>query len=68
MLEALDPFLTVSAESRATMKLSLRVDLINNFLQSREEDMNNFVNFILKESVQSSLGKYMEQLKSKAKH
>ena len=66
--KALDPFLTVSAESRATMKLSLRMDLINNFLQSREEDMNNFVNFILKESVQSSLGKYMEQLKSKTKH
>ena len=66
--KALDPFLTVSAESRATMKLSLRMDLINNFLQSREEDMNNFVNFILKESVQSNLGKYMEQLKSKTKH
>lgn len=65
--KALEPFLTVSAESRATMKLSLRVDLIDNFLKSREEDMDNFVNFILKESVQNNLGKYMEQLRSKAK-
>lgn len=66
--KALEPFLTVSAESRATMKLSLRADLIDTFLRSREEDMNNFVDFILKESVQSNLGKYMEQLKSKAKN
>ena len=65
--KALEPFLTVSAESRATMKLSLRVDLIDNFLKSREEDMDNFVNFILKESVQNNLDKYMEQLRSKAK-
>jgi 3,2-trans-enoyl-CoA isomerase len=66
--KALEPFLTVSAESQATMKLSLRADLIDNFLRSREEDMNNMVNFILKDSVQSNLGNYMEQLKSKAKH
>ena len=67
--KALEPFLTVSPESQATMKLLLRADLINidNFLKSREEDMNNMVNFILKESVQSNLGKFMEQLKSKAK-
>ena len=64
---ALEPFLTVSAESRATMKLSLRADLIDNFLRSREEDMNNFVDFILKDSVQNNLGKFMEQLKSKQK-
>ena len=66
--KALEPLLSVSAESRATMKLSLRGDLINNFLRLREEDMNNFLNFILQESVQSNLGKYMEQLKSKAKN
>lgn len=64
---ALEPFLTVSAESRATMKLSLRADLIDSFLRSREEDVDNFVNFILRDSVQNNLGKYMEQLKSKAK-
>ena len=65
---ALEPFLTVSAESRATMKLSLRANLIDDFLGSREEDMNNMVDFILKDSVQSNLGKYMKQLKSKAKN
>ena len=66
--KALEPFLTVSAESRATMKLSLRSNLIDDFLGSREEDMNNMIDFILKDSVQSNLGKYMEQLKSKAKN
>lgn len=63
--EALEPFLHVSAESRATMKLSLRADLIDEFLKSRAVDMDKFVSFILRDSVQNRLGKYIEQLKSK---
>ena len=64
--KALEPFLHVSAESRATMKLSLRADLINDFLRSREVDMDKFVSFILRDSVQDNLGKYIEKLKSKS--
>lgn len=63
--EALKPFLHVSAESRATMKLSLRADLIEEFLKSRIVDMDKFVSFILRDSVQNRLGKYIEQLKNK---
>lgn len=63
--KALEPFLLVSAESRATMKLSLRADLIDAFLRSRDDDMDKFVSFILRDSVQSNLRKFIEQLKSK---
>ena len=61
--KALQPFLIVSAESRAKMKLSLRADLIDNFYTSREEDVDNFVSFILRDSVQQNLGKFIKQLK-----
>ena len=63
--KALEPFLCVSAESRATMKLSLREDIVDNFLRTRDEDMDKFVSFILQESVQNNLGSYMEQLKNR---
>ena len=65
--KSVEPFLHVSAESRATMKLSLRGDLIESFLKSREEDLDFFVSFILRDSVQDNLSKYIQQLKSRTR-
>ena len=63
--EALQSYLETFREARAEMKLSLRADLIKEFLQSRDEDMNKFVSFVLQDSVQSQLRNYMKKLKSK---
>ena len=63
--EALQPYLETFHEARAEMKLSLRADLIKEFLQSRDEDMDKFVSFVLQDSVQNQLKNYMQKLKSK---
>ena len=63
--KALLPFLEVSQDSRSVMKASLREDLLRSYLQSTEEDMENFVSFVLSDSVQNQLGKYIEKLKRK---
>ncbi len=62
---ALLRFLTVSQESRSTMKLFLRSELIESFKLSREKDMSTFVSFIMQDSVQERLGKYIQKLKQK---
>ena len=61
--DALTPYLSVSAESRSTMKLSLRRDLINSFLASRDQDTVDMVSFLERDSVQRNIGEYMERLK-----
>ena len=60
--EALKPFLDVSHEARAEMKLSLRGELIEKFLQNRDGDLEHFVSFILSESVQSKLAEFIKRL------
>lgn len=64
--EALQPYLNTFPEARAHMKLSLRAKLIDEFLQSRDEDMDKFVSFVLRDSVQNQLGSYVQKLKSKS--
>ena len=64
---ALEPYLSVSQESRMTMKLSFRSRLISDFKKARDKDMHDFVNYIMKESVQVNIGNHMKQLKSKNK-
>ena len=64
-LSALEPFLAVSQLSRATMKLSLRGDLIDRFVRSRTDDEDRFVGFVMQDSVQKSLGDYIQKLKSR---
>lgn len=63
--EALQPYLETFHEARSDMKLSLRDDLIKEFLQSRDEDMDKFVNFVLQGSVQDQLRNYIQKLKNK---
>lgn len=63
--DALLPFLTVFQESRSTMKLFLRSEPIESFKLSREKDMSTFVSFIMQDSVQERLEKYIQKLKLK---
>lgn len=64
-VQAITPFLSVSQEARAVMKQSLRAELVSSFLETRDKDREDFVNFILRDSVQRNLQKYIENLKSK---
>lgn len=61
--EALQPFLEVFQESRTEMKLSLRSDLIKSFQLTRDEDMDRFVSYVLRDSVQTQLGAYITAIK-----
>ena len=61
-IESLKPFLRVSQKSRAEMKLSLRNGLIADFKSSRERETEHFISFVLEDSVQNALGKYIAQL------
>lgn len=64
-LQILTPYLVVSQESRRTMKEYLRAELIHSFQRTRQSDMNDFVNYVMKSSVQKKLGDYIHQLKGK---
>lgn len=43
----------------------MRKPAIDRLLASREADIQHFVNFITKESIQKSLGMYLEMLKKR---
>lgn len=47
------------------MKLSLRSELIEKFLQNRDRDFEHFVSFILSKSVQTKLAEYMKLMRIK---
>lgn len=64
-LQVLKPYLLVSQESRKTMKKYMRAELIENFNLMRESDMDNFVDYVMKVSVQEQLGSFIQRLKRK---
>ena len=64
-VKALHPFLNVSQVARSTMKMSLRTEILTMFLDSEEEEIETFVSFVMQESVQEQLGKYIKKLKRK---
>lgn len=64
-LQILAQYLTVSTESRRTMKKYLRAELIEGFEKSRDTDMCNMVDYMMKVSVQKNIGDYIQQLKVK---
>lgn len=66
-LRALTPYLSVSQESRRTMKQYFRRELVTDFNVMRQKDKDTFVNYIMKESVQKQLAIYIQQLKNKSK-
>ncbi len=63
--EALRPFLSVSQEARATMGFYLREELLERFLATRDQDMERFIEFMMRDSVQERMGKYIKHLKKK---
>ena len=62
---ALLPFMNVSPDGRFANKIQLRQDLIELFHTTREKDIEAFVDYTMQDSVQESLGKYVEDLKKK---
>lgn len=61
----LNKFKNISPVARGLTKTVIRQDTIKNMINSREQDLNTFVGFVQNESVQKSLGLYLEQLKKK---
>ena len=64
---ALKPYLDVCHETRAWMKYFLRADLIEKFTETRDKDMEQFVSYVLRDSVQGRLKSYMDQMNIKTK-
>lgn len=63
--KALSLYLSVSQESRQTMKRYLRADLIDGFEAKRIQDKENFLDYVMRDSVQKQLGIYIQQLKGR---
>lgn len=59
-------YLKLPAMARQLTKQQIREPVVDKLLTKREEDIAHFVNFITKESVQKTLGFYLEQLKKKS--
>lgn len=53
--------------ARQLTKTQMKKPLVDKLMSRREEDIDHFVNFITKDSVQKALGFYIEQLKNKQK-
>ena len=62
-LQALSSYLSVSQQSRQTMKRYLRAELIDDFDSKRVKDRDNFLDYVMRDSVQEQLGIYIQQLK-----
>ena len=56
----------VSGMARGLTKLQLRHERVGKLLAVKEDDIDNFVNFVSSPAVQKGLGAYMENLKKKA--
>ena len=52
--------------ARGLTKLQLRHERVGKLLAVKEDDIDNFVNFVSSPAVQKGLGAYMENLKKKA--
>ena len=55
----------VSEVARVLSKLMLRQPTIDKLRSRQQDDINQFVSFCMKDSVQKSLAMYMEALKKK---
>nr|DBA19411.1 TPA: hypothetical protein GDO54_015252 [Pyxicephalus adspersus] len=58
-------WLSVPDHARQITKSMIRKPIIDRLVKQREADINNFVSFISKESIQKSLQVYMDRLKQK---
>lgn len=57
------PYLNVFEEARIKMKQSLHSDLVQEFERRREEEAEEFVNYIMQSSVQHHLQQYKNKMK-----
>lgn len=60
-------WLKIPDHARQLTKMQMRKGTIDKLLTKREEDIQNFVSFITKDSVQKTLEFYLAQMKSKGK-
>lgn len=60
-------FFLLADFARQLTKTQMKMSLIDKLLSRRDEDIEHFVNFITKDSVQKTLGFYLEQMKKKQK-
>ncbi len=51
--------------AREITKSSMRGETLNKLISQREADVDRFVSFTCKDSIQKSLGYYLESLKKK---
>nr|QFF91530.1 enoyl-CoA delta isomerase 1 isoform 2 [Potamotrygon motoro] len=64
-LSTMSEWLTIPDHSRQITKTMMRKPIVERLLTQREADIQNFVNFISKDSIQKSLEMYMEMLKQR---
>jgi 3,2-trans-enoyl-CoA isomerase len=55
----------LKAMAREITKSSMRGETLNKLISQREADVDRFVSFTCKDSIQKSLGYYLESLKKK---
>lgn len=60
-LNVLQSYLSVSQESRVTMKQYMKADFINDFERTRQQDLANFVEYVMRDSVQTNIGNYLKK-------
>ncbi|MGH0151480.1 UNVERIFIED_CONTAM: hypothetical protein FKN15_034967 [Acipenser sinensis] len=63
--QTMTQWLAVPDHARQITKSMMRKPTVDRLLASREPDINNFVSFITKDSIQKSLRLYMERLKQR---
>ncbi|KPP76679.1 3,2-trans-enoyl-CoA isomerase-like [Scleropages formosus] len=63
--ETMAKWFAVPGHARQITKSVMRKPTIDKLLSNREDDINNFVTFITKDSIQKSLKMYMESLRKK---
>lgn len=59
-INVLKSYLSVSQESRSTMKHYLRAEFISDFDVSRQNDLTNFVDYVMRDSVQQNIGNFLQ--------
>ncbi|XP_074511281.1 enoyl-CoA delta isomerase 1, mitochondrial-like [Sebastes fasciatus] len=64
-MQAMTKWLAIPDHARQITKSMMRKPTIDKLTSNREDDIKHFVNFITKDSIQKSLGMYMEMLKKR---
>lgn len=59
-------WIKIPGAARVLSKMAMRAPTVQKLQMKQQEDINNFVNFAMKDSVQKSLGMYLDALKNKS--